>query len=55
MSRGRLNKIDIESKVYKLKTRLYRNEMMNDKSATYKDGAHHAFNLILDLLDEYHS
>lgn len=52
MPRGRLSKTDILAKVYKLKTELY-DGTQHDKSGDWHDGAHHAYNTILDLLNEY--
>jgi hypothetical protein len=50
--RGRVSKIDILSRVYKLKTALY-NGQHHDKSGDWHDGAHESLNKILDILNEY--
>jgi len=54
MSRGRMTKIDIESRVYRMKTSLYNGEY-GEKSEEWRDGYHAALNLVLDILQEYHS
>lgn len=53
MPRGRVNKIDIESRVYKLKQELY-NGTHHNKGKEWHDGAHNALNRILDMLSEYY-
>jgi hypothetical protein len=50
--RGRVSKIDILSRVYKLKTALY-NGQHHDKSGDWHDGAQESLNKILDILNEY--
>jgi len=52
MPRGRLLKIDILAKVYKLKTELY-NGKYYDKSSEWHDGAHQSLNEVLDIINEY--
>ena len=54
MPRGRLSKIDIEPRIYKLKTNLY-NEHYGDKSDEWRDGYHAALNSVLDILQEFNS
>lgn len=54
MPRGTVTKIDIESRLYKMKTALY-NGQHHDKNGEWHDGAHYAYNQVLELLKEYHS
>lgn len=54
MARGRLSKIDIESKVYRMKTALY-NGHYGEKSEEWQDGYHAALNSLLEILQEYHT
>ena len=54
MARGRLSKIDIESKVYRMKTALY-NGHCEEKSEEWQDGYHAALNSLLEILQEYHT
>ena len=54
MPRGRLSKIDIEPRIYKLKTNLY-NGHYGDKSDEWRDGYHAALNSVLDILQEFSS
>jgi len=54
MPRGRLSKVDILSKIYKMKEELY-NGTHYAKSREWHDGAHDALNRVLDLLNEYSS
>jgi len=49
---GRVTKTDLLARVYKLKTQLY-NGSEHDKSGDWHDGAHQAYNKILDILNEY--
>ena len=42
----------VDAKVYKLKTELY-DGTLNEKSEDYHDGAHKAYNTILDIINEY--
>lgn len=50
--RSKVNKIDILSRVYKLKTALY-NGKHYEKSVEWHNGAHESLNKILNMLDEY--
>jgi len=50
--RGKLSKVDILSRVYKMKNELY-NGTHYAKSADWHDGAHDVLNRVLDLLKEY--
>lgn len=52
MPRGMINKNDIQSFVYKLKTELY-DGVHTDKTGQWHDGAHYALSKILDRLQEY--
>ncbi len=52
MPRGKLSKVDMLAKVYKLKTELY-DGTLTEKSEDYHDGAHKAYNTILDIINEY--
>jgi len=52
MPRGTLTKIDLESRIYKLKTSLY-NGNSKEKNSDWHDGAHHVLNKVLDILGEY--
>ncbi len=52
MPRSIMKKIDILQKVYKYKTELY-DGTFNDKSGEWHEGSHHAYNRILELLNEY--
>ena len=52
MSTGRLTKIDLESRIYKLKTQLY-NGSHGDKNGDWHDGHHDALNKVLDIIGEY--
>ena len=54
MSRGQMSKIDIEARIYKLKTSLYDGNH-SDKNANWHDGHHDALNKVLDILQEYRS
>jgi len=54
MARGRMSKVDMLSRVYKMKTALY-NGQHHDKSGEWHDGAHEALNKVLDALNEYSS
>tara|TARA_B100000003_G_scaffold53848_1_gene47420 strand:+ start:175 stop:348 length:174 start_codon:yes stop_codon:yes gene_type:complete len=55
MPRGTVNKQEIQTRIYKLKTALYDNntDMFNCFSEEKKEGAHDAFNRVLDILQEY--
>lgn len=52
MPSGRITKIDIQSRVYKLKQELY-NGTHSGKTKDWHDGAHNSLNRILDMLNEY--
>jgi len=52
MPRGNVTKNDLLSKVYKQKTRLFDGDYGN-KNGDWHDGAHYAFNKVLDILNEY--
>lgn len=52
MPRGTVTKLDLLSRVYKLKTQLY-NGQHSDKSAEWHDGAHESLNKVLDILSEF--
>lgn len=52
MPSGKVTKIDIQSRIYKIKQELY-NGTHYAKNADWHDGAHDSLNRILDLLDEY--
>lgn len=54
MARGRVSKIDIESRVYRMKTALY-NGHYGEKSEEWRDGYHAALNSLLEILQEYHT
>jgi len=47
-----MRKIDLESRVYKLKTALYDGQH-HDQSGEWHDGAHYALGKILEILQEY--
>ena len=52
MPRNQMRKIDIESRVYKLKAALYNGQHGNE-SGEWHDGAHHALGKVLEILQEY--
>jgi len=54
MPRGRMSKVDMLSRVYKMKTALY-NGQHSDKSGEWHEGAHEALSKVLDALNEYSS
>ena len=54
MPRGRMSKVDILARVYKMKTALY-NGQHSDKSGEWHEGAHEALSKVLDALNEYSS
>jgi len=45
-------KVDLEARLYKLKTALFEGEH-SDKSGDWHDGAHKALNDVLDIIDEF--
>jgi len=53
MPRGRLTKVDILDKVYKMKNELYHNS--HERSKEWRNGAHAAINKFLDYINEYSS
>ena len=55
MPRSRMHKIDLEAKVYKLKTELYNKEIHPGVTGQWHDGAHYTLNKVLDILQEYSS
>lgn len=52
MPRAQMQKNDIESRLYKLKTSLYNGDHQ-DKPGQWHDGYHHAINQVLDIINEY--
>jgi hypothetical protein len=46
-------KTDMLARLYKLKTELYENEQHVSKTGQWQDGAHYAYNKVLDILQEY--
>ena len=52
MSTGQITKVDLVSRIYKLKTQLFNGDY-KDKSGEWHDGAHNALNSVLDILNEY--
>jgi len=52
MPRGQMSKIDIEARIYKLKTALYDGQH-SGKSGDWHDGAHDSLTKVLDILQEY--
>jgi len=52
MPRGIMLKPEIQARIYKLKTALFEGEH-KDKGAEWHDGAHAAYNAVLDILNEY--
>ena len=54
MPRGRMQKIDIEPRVLKLKTELYEGKY-DGASEEWIEGAHHSLNMVLNILQEYSS
>lgn len=52
MPRGNMRKYEIQARIYKLKTALYDGQH-KDKPGQWHDGAHAAYNEILDILNEY--
>ena len=51
MPRSQLTKIDVESKVYKLKNHLYNG--YKEKSGDWHEGANHTLNQVLEILNEF--
>ena len=46
-----MQKVDLLAKIYQLKTALYNEH--EEEHDEWHDGAHHAYNTILDILNEY--
>ena len=55
MSSGRVSKVEMLARVYKLKQALFLGNWLKNASQDRRDGAHDALNLILEVLDEYSS
>ena len=53
MPRSTMLKTDILARLYKLKTELYEDEEEMTKTGQWTDGAHFAYNRVLDILQEY--
>jgi len=52
MPRGIMKKIDLEAKLYKMKTELY-DGTRGDKSGDWHDGAHEMISTMLDYIREW--
>lgn len=52
MPRSTMLKVDMLARIYKLKTELYE-EHEKTKTGQWVDGAHYAYNKVLDILQEY--
>ena len=52
MSSGRLTKVDIIAKVFKMKTDLY-NGRYENKNTDWYDGSHDTLDKILDFINEF--
>jgi len=52
MPRSTMLKTDILARLYKLKTELYEEHKVT-KTGQWTDGAHYAYNKVLDILQEY--
>ena len=52
MPRSFMLKVDLEARLYKLKTALFEGEH-SDKNGDWHDGYHEALNKVLDILQEY--
>ena len=52
--RGRVSKVEIEARVYKMKNELY-NGVHCTRNGDWHDGAHDALNRVLELLKEYYT
>jgi len=53
MPRSQMLKVDMEARLYKLKTELYAMEDDKGKTGQWYDGAHHAYDEVLKVLQEY--
>jgi len=54
MPRGRMQKVDIESRVLKLKNQIYEG-VYDGASEDWLNGAHYSLNKVLEILQEYSS
>ena len=54
MPRGTLTKVDIQSRIYKLKSALY-DGLHKDKNGDWHNGHHEALNKVLDIINEYYN
>ena len=54
MPRGRMQKVDIEPRVLKLKNQIHEG-VYDGASDDWLDGAHHSLNKVLEILQEYSS
>ena len=52
MPRGIMHKVDIKSRVLRLKTDLY-NGRYDRQNGDWHDGAHEMLNKVLDMINEY--
>jgi hypothetical protein len=52
MPRGRLTKVDILSKVYKMKKDLHDNQSL--RSREWTEGSQDTLNKLIDFINEYH-
>lgn len=52
MSRGRMSKADLQSRIYKLKTQIY-NGSHDDQSDEWHEGAHYMLNKVLEFMEEF--
>ncbi len=52
MPRSRMDRIDIEPRILKLKDALHNGTYMH-KSGEWHDGAHEMLNKVLDMINEY--
>jgi len=52
MPRSQITKIDLLSRIYKMKTRLYEGQH-REKSGDWHDGYHQALNEVLNIVDEF--
>lgn len=52
MPRGYMNKIDLQARIYKIKTALYDGKY-EEMTEDWHDGHHDALNKVLDALQEY--
>ena len=46
-------KTDMLARLYKLKTDLYESDKFASTTGQWQDGAHYAYNKVLDILQEY--